>query len=213
MKSKVYFVPVMDSDTDAMISEKLDRLLKGSRVLEFLGRGEKVAVKMHFGEEGNTAFVKPVFARMINVCPVNAITIENEASLIDKSLCIGCASCIGACPTMAMFVDVVSGGFVQEKMAEYASAVLRGKKACFINFAIDINKECDCWGQENPRIAPHVGIFASRDPVAIDKACLDQVNKACGRDIFRETHPERDGMVQLEHAGEIGSMEYELIEV
>jgi hypothetical protein len=66
---------------------------------------------------------------------------------------------------------------------------------------------------ENPRIAPDIGILASGDPVSIDQASLDLVNQACGRDIFKDTHPEQDGTRQLRHAQDIGlgNLNYELI--
>jgi len=118
---------------------------------------------------------------------------------------------------MAMFVDLEAGEKVQQKMVEYSFAVLRDKKnkAGFFNFALRINKECDCWGMENSRIAPDVGILASLDPVSIDKASFDLVNKACGKDIFKTAHPQQDGMKQLEYAQKIGlgNLDYELIEL
>ena len=151
------------------------------------------------------------------VCPTGAISIVDSKSVIDKLKCIGCASCMAACPTMAMFIDFGSGDKTQEKMAEYALAVLKNKlgRSAFLNFALKINKECDCWGMENPRIAPDVGLFASLDPVAIDKASFDLVNKACGRDIFKATHPDQDGIKQLRYSQEIGlgSLDYELVEL
>jgi uncharacterized Fe-S center protein len=151
------------------------------------------------------------------ICPVGAIRIENKKALLDKAICIGCADCVGVCPTMAMFVFVDAGDVVQKRMVEYALAVLRGKKnkAGFINFALKISKECDCWGADNPRIAPDVVILASTDPVSIDKASLDLVNKASGKDIFKAAHPEQDGMIQLKYARELGlgNLDYELIEL
>jgi hypothetical protein len=151
------------------------------------------------------------------ICPVSAISIKNKKSEVDNAKCIGCASCLAACPTMAMFIDFNAGSKVQYKMAEYALAVLSGRenKSGFINFAVKVNKECDCWGMENPRIAPDVGILASNDPVSIDKASLDLVNKACGEDIFRVVHPDQDGLKQLSYAQEIGlgSLDYELVEL
>jgi uncharacterized Fe-S center protein len=124
---------------------------------------------------------------------------------------------MAVCPTTAMFVDLKAGDKVQEKMVEYCLAVLKDKKdkAGFFNFAIRINKECDCWGMENSRIAPDVGILASFDPVSIDKASFDLVNKACGKDIFKAAHPQQDGRKQLAHAQKIGlgNLDYELIEL
>jgi uncharacterized Fe-S center protein len=153
------------------------------------------------------------------VCPVEAITIENDKAVMDRTKCIGCASCVAACPNMAIFIDFEAGNAVQEKMAEYALAVLGDKnkkgKACYLNFALRISQECDCWSYKNPRIAPDVGIFASLDPVAVDKASFDLVNQASGTDIFKQAHPKEDGMIQLRHAQAIGlgSMEYDLLRI
>ena len=85
----------------------------------------------------------------------------------------------------------------------------------FVNFAINIRQECDCWGMENPLIGPDVGLFASRDPVSVDQACFDMVKKMAGRDIFKEAHPDQDGSIQLNYARELGlgRTEYELLRV
>lgn len=152
------------------------------------------------------------------ICPVKAIRIENNKSLIDGAKCIGCASCIAACPFMAIDVPWDAGGkTIQDKMIEYASAVLQDKKdkVVFFNFALKITKECDCLAKDDPRVASDIGIFASNDPVSIDQACFDLVNAACGTDIFGELHPNRDGRRQLEYAQKLGlgSLDYELIQL
>jgi uncharacterized protein len=151
------------------------------------------------------------------ICPVEAIKLINKKSVVDSAKCIGCASCLAVCPSMAMFIDFKAGSQLQDKMVEYSLAVLKDKKkkSGFINFAVKINKECDCWGSQNPRIAPDVGILASNDPVSIDQASFDLVNKACGKNIFKDAHPEQNGTRQLRHAQDIGlgSLDYELIEL
>jgi len=85
----------------------------------------------------------------------------------------------------------------------------------FLNFAIRINKECDCWNEETPAIAPDIGILASSDPVSIDKASYDLAKRISGHDVFKKTHPDQDGTIQLKYAAEIGlgSLDYELIEL
>ncbi|MBM3255814.1 MAG: DUF362 domain-containing protein, partial [Candidatus Omnitrophica bacterium] len=154
----------------------------------------------------------------VQACPVKAISLIDKKSNIDNAKCIGCASCIAACNFSAIEVNwAAGGGTIQEKMIEYTKAVLKGKekKSAFINFALKITKECDCLAKDDPRISPDVGILLSVDPVSIDKASLDLVNKACARDIFKEAHPERDGNKQLYYAQALGlgSLEYELISV
>jgi uncharacterized Fe-S center protein len=154
----------------------------------------------------------------IAICPVHAIALKGKKANIDPDKCIGCSECIATCPSGAMSVAWDSGvDDVQEKMAEYALAVLKNKKkkSLFINFAVRISQECDCWTKDFPKIAPDVGILVSADPVAVDKASFDVVVKACGKDVFKEAHPDVDGMKQLKHAEAIGlgTMEYELINV
>ncbi len=355
MKSKVFFVPVEDAEDIDAVNRKLDLLLEKSQVLQVVEAGRKVAVKLHFGEDGTNSFVRPDHLRLIcgritqkgslpflsdantlyrgkrlnstdhlevamahgftkeavgadifipdegkdedlcdiqidqsliktakvgrcfidadafiavthfkghgltgfggtlknigmgcatragklaqhcdaapkfyedkcvgcgeceQVCPVGAIHLEDDKSVLSKEKCIGCASCVGVCPNMALFIDFEVGDEIQRKMVEYAYAILKVKKdrAGFVNFALRINKECDCWRYENQRIAPDVGIFASTDPVAIDKASLDLVNHSCGKEIFKEFHPGKNHMMQLEYAQRLGMgyLDYELIRV
>lgn len=58
-------------------------------------------------------------------------------------------------------------------------------------------------------IAKDIGIFASMDPVAIDQACLDILDKNEGRKVFRK------GRYTLQYAEKIGlgSRQYDLVEL
>ncbi|HQO38474.1 MAG TPA: DUF362 domain-containing protein [Candidatus Omnitrophota bacterium] len=151
----------------------------------------------------------------VAVCPSGAITMKNNRAVVDSAKCIGCASCIPACTFKAIDLDWQGGGMlIQEKMAEYALAVLSGKqgKVFFFNFLIKITKECDCIAKDDPRIVPDIGILASSDPVAADQASYDLVTSGAGTDILSRLHPHRDGAKQLAHAQKIGlgSREYAL---
>jgi len=53
-------------------------------------------------------------------------------------------------------------------------------KSFFINYAIDITPVCDCYGWTDTPIVNGLGILASLDPVAVDKACIDLMNAAPG---------------------------------
>lgn len=152
------------------------------------------------------------------VCPVQAVMIKDGAAVIDSAKCIGCASCLGACRFHAVNVDWEAGGErLLPKMVEYAKAVLDAKKgkAAFFNFATHITAECDCMAQNDPSIVPDIGILASSDPVAIDKASYDLVLQSAKKNIFTEIHPHSDGMKQLEYAARVnlGNLDYRLIEV
>ena len=149
------------------------------------------------------------------VCPSAAITMKNNMACVDVSKCIGCASCIAACRFKAVDLNWEAGGMrIQEKMAEYAKAVLLNKKGktAFFNFLTKITGECDCIARDDPRIIADIGILASADPVAIDQASLDLVTARAGSDILKQIHPNRDAQKQLAHAEKIGigSREYDL---
>lgn len=65
MKSKVFFVRVSEAEGIQGIVKKAAALRDESRVLDCISQTDSVAVKIHFGEEGNTGHVKPECARVI----------------------------------------------------------------------------------------------------------------------------------------------------
>lgn len=66
MKSKVYFVKTAEGEGDVCVRKKLSFLLESSKLLDFIGDNSRIALKIHFGEEGNTGFVKPEYAKVIS---------------------------------------------------------------------------------------------------------------------------------------------------
>jgi hypothetical protein len=50
----------------------------------------------------------------------------------------------------------------------------------YINMALDIAPHCDCIMYSDRPLVPNVGVFASKDPVAIDQACIDAVQSSHG---------------------------------
>lgn len=102
---------------------------------------------------------------------------------------------------------------VQEKYVEYAYGAVHGKPAGYVTFITDVSPACDCYPKNDPPIVPDLGVLVSLDPVAIDQACVDLVNKAAGKDIFRELYSEVDWKVQLKYAEAVGmgKREYELV--
>jgi len=356
MRSKVFFISVDNTQSREAVAIKLNKLIKASGVLDFLRAKQSAAVKIHFGEEGNTGYVRPEYARVIceaviarkakpflsdtntlyngkranskdhlalayehgfkpqevlaeviipddsqkenireiqqkaeyaktakiarifwdadalvgvahfkghlmtgfggalknigmgcavragklfqhsdiapyvlakdcagckvcsTACPAQAITFKENKAFINSAKCIGCASCIAACKYYAVNVKWETGGnLIQEKMVEYAQAALSNKKGrtAFFNFCLKITKECDCLAKDDPRVVADIGILASSDPVAIDKASFDLINKSAGTDIFKQLHPQRDGLKQFNHARmlKLGNLEYELLKI
>ncbi|MFH1379598.1 MAG: DUF362 domain-containing protein [bacterium] len=155
--------------------------------------------------------------KCIAVCPVQAIVAKNNNAFINEQTCIGCADCIVACQFKAIKITwEESFNNLEEKMVEYAAGIINHiPHTYFINFAVHITKECDCLAKDDPSIVDDIGILASRDPVALDKATLDLVLKEAGKDIFKIHHPDTDYQRQLDYASQIGlgSLEYKLEEI
>ncbi len=167
----------------------------------------------------------------MEICPVDAHVYENGKVWIDKEKCIGCGECIIVCQQEAIGLDWSTEiDPFHERMAEYALGTMIGKddKIGYISFLTRISPECDCFGWSDYPIVPDIGIVASKDPVAIDKACYDLVNQQIGfkqsslksgwepgEDKFRGLKPQIDSLHTLKYAEEMGmgSMEYELITI
>jgi hypothetical protein len=148
------------------------------------------------------------------VCPVDAI---DENFNIDRAKCIGCGKCKSYCPFNA--VEAASGPtkgpVFQEKLAEYARGVTSRGKFAYINLAMNISKFCDCSATAPKPFIGDVGILASNDPVALDQASFDMVNKKAGLpDAFQHENGV-SGQHALEYAETLGlgSRQYRLIEV
>lgn len=106
-----------------------------------------------------------------------------------------------------------------ESMADAASAVVKhfdGKMA-FVNVMVNMSVDCDCCEVAEDPCMKDIGILASLDPVAIDRACLDLVYASDdpGRDHLLERIESRNGAHTVEAAAQlgVGSLEYELIEL
>ncbi len=148
------------------------------------------------------------------VCPVGAI---DENYNIDRKKCIGCGKCVTYCPYEA--IDSApsrsSGEAFQEKLAEYARAVTAGRKVTYINLAMNISKACDCSSSAPKPFVGDVGVLASNDPVALDQASFDLVNKKAGLpDAFKHQNGV-SGEHALEYAESIGlgKRKYKLVEL
>ena len=171
----------------------------------------------------------------LRICAHGAPVIENKKARIDHDKCAGCGRCLAACPK-----DVIqpsSGSSVKSlncKMAEYSLAVCKGRPNFHVSLVCDVSPNCDCHAENDIPIIPDVGMFASFDPVALDVACADAVNRmpviegsvlsdniredehhGKGHDHFHMTHPDTEWKSCIEHAVKIGlgNSQYELEEI
>ncbi len=167
-------------------------------------------------------------------CAHDAIHLEeNRKAVIDYDKCVGCGQCVALCQySAAIMGDGDTSERLNYKIAEYSKAVLKDKPHFHISFIMNVSPECDCWNHNDAAIVPDLGIAASFDPVALDKACADLVTAAPvlannriadshphqhleGCDKFHLIHPDTNWQAGLEHAEKIGigTQQYELITV
>jgi uncharacterized Fe-S center protein len=100
-------------------------------------------------------------------------------------------------------------------MAEAAKAVsdASGGRILYISVMNRLSVDCDCSSSPAEPDMHDIGILASLDPVALDKACIDLVYAAPdGRSLIQRIES-RNGILTVRHAAKIGlgSLEYELV--
>jgi uncharacterized Fe-S center protein len=147
--------------------------------------------------------------------------------------CVYCRHCMLVCPTGA--IQITGGGFkaFQHGLALAAREVLRTfepQRVLHINVLTNITLMCDCWGFSMRPLVPDVGIVASTDIVAAEKASLDLVRDGDplpgslpkghtvlalpGRHLFERVHGKDPyGQVERLEAVGLGTANYRLREV
>ena len=113
-------------------------------------------------------------------CNHGAISVgADRKAVIDYSKCVGCGQCVALCQyAAAVLAEWDTSEVLNCKIAEYTKAVLKDKPNFHISFIMNVSPECDCWGHNDVALVPDLGMMASFDPVALDQACADLVNKA-----------------------------------
>ena len=136
-------------------------------------------IEAHTGKkfEINFKACLPNCERCVKICPTNALTKDKNKKLVfHKDRCKFCYMCNSVCKEK--LIDI--GGSTPEdfilQMVDNAKGVVDyfGKdRIYYINYAIDITWMCDCCGGSDVPFIPDIGILSSRDPVALDQACID----------------------------------------
>lgn len=324
--SKVYFTNLRTTPSSNLL-DKMERLVKRAGIANIDFKNQFVAIKIHFGEPGNLAYIRPNYAaRLVSLlrelgvkgtdyreieidgqyckapkigaaiadadiiismnhfkgheqagfggalknlgmgcasvgsklelhcasqpridteackgcnicvkhCAHDAIHLNNNRKAeIDYERCVGCGQCVALCQyDGAVMGEGDTSERLNYKIDEYTKAVLSDKPHFHVSFIMNVSPECDCWNHNDAAIIPDLGIAASFDPVALDKACADMVinapiiggNKLAeahphehleGEDKFHLIHPDTNWQAGLHYAEEIGlgSQAYELITV
>ncbi len=87
----------------------------------------------------------------------------------------------------------------------------------YINVMCDMSVDCDCCKVAEDPCMKDIGILASKDPVALDQACIDLVYQSNdpGKDKLIERIESRNGLLTIESAEkqQVGSRQYERITI
>lgn len=269
--SKVYFTNLRTTPSSNLL-DKMERLVKRAGIANIDFKNQFVAIKIHFGEPGNLAYIRPNYAaRLVSLLrelgakpfltDCNTLYSGRRSNAVDhlqsamengfNPMSAGCnviiADGVKGTDYREIEIDgqyckapkigaVMGEGDTSErlnyKIDEYTKAVLSDKPHFHVSFIMNVSPECDCWNHNDAAIIPDLGIAASFDPVALDKACADMVinapiiggNKLAeahphehleGEDKFHLIHPDTNWQAGLRYAEEIGlgSQAYELITV
>ena len=106
-----------------------------------------------------------------------------------------------------------------ESMAEACESVFEeaGENILFISVANNLSVDCDCVAEPAPIEMKDLGILASLDPVALDRACVDMVYNADdeGKAHLIERMEQQQATHLLDYAEELGlgCQDYELIKI
>ena len=143
-----------------------------------------------------------------------------------KQLSIGCASSEGKSwihsaghtkDQTVVWGNLPKQNLFLESMADAASSVVNyfRDNILFINVMCNLSVDCDCCAIAEDPCMKDIGILASTDPIAIDKACIDLIYNSTdpGRDHFVERVERQNGTHTIDAAAELGfgTKEYELV--
>lgn len=145
-----------------------------------------------------------------------------------KQLSIGCASTRGKCYIHTagkvtskdeLWNNLPEQNLFLEAMADAAKSVVSyfNGNILYINIMCNLSVDCDCCSNAEEPCMNDIGILASNDPVALDKACLDLIYNSndSGKEHFIERVESRNGVHTIYSAYELnlGDINYELINI
>ena len=175
------------------------------------GVTKETKIRMHHGS-------RPIYQKdaciycgvCAEVCPFNALKVNENSWNQNMKSCFGCGVCVDACRSGALTYEDADFQYV---LACAAKACVQDKNVIYLNEIKRIARSCDCDPLAGPIICPDIGYLVSDDPVAIDKASLDLVNDV-RKDVF-EKENNISPLKQIKYGEEIGlgSSSYKLIEI
>ncbi len=165
-------------------------------------------------------------SKCVDACPADAIEMANgKPEKVKTAECTSCGTCLFRCPQHCWVWPPGAKERLQVCLGHAAGTLVSGYKGkmVFVNFIQDVTPECDCAAASGQPVVQDVGIAFSLDPVAVDKASLDLIDRAPRiggatsanpPDLLGNMH-HTDSLIQLRTAEKlgIGTLAYELISI
>jgi uncharacterized Fe-S center protein len=159
----------------------------------------------------------------IESCAFQALSLLEEKVVRDDEKCMDCSHCLYLCPEGVYSLPPWAKEKFQVYLAHAAAGVLSRFRdnVAFINFIQDVTPGCDCATPSGLSVVSDIGILASTDVVAIDKASLDLIaqTKTIGKfanvkspDILGKIN-DTDCLIQIRTSQELdlGNMVHQLL--
>lgn len=113
---------------------------------------------------------------VVSTCPAEAFSYDGETLTRDNEKCHECGFCFfnlfaGIYQYPPELIPSWPAG-ISDAASAYVN-VIGKENMIFLNYAMDITPGCDCVTFHDKAMIPNLGVFASRDPVACDMACIE----------------------------------------
>ena len=203
--SKYYKTDIMDSERDMVLDIPNGKVIKENYVGSHLNNYDSMLVISHFKGQPMGGFGGALKQLSIGVASSSGKTyIHTAGKTTDVS---------------KLWENLPEQDLFIEAMADAASSIHNKFKGniAYINVMKNMSVDCDCCAKAEDPCMKDIGVLASLDPIAIDKACIDLVRNSTdeGRDHLLERIESRHGEHIIESADKLGfgTSIYELINI
>ena len=203
--SKYYKKDIMDSERDIILDIPNGMIIKKNYVGSHLNNYDSMLVISHFKGHPMGGFGGALKQLSIGVASSSGKTyIHTAGKTTDVS---------------KLWENLPEQDKFIEAMADAASSIHNKFKGniAYINVMKNMSVDCDCCAKAEDPCMKDIGVLASLDPIAIDKACIDLVRNSTdeGRDHLLERIESRHGEHIIESADKLGfgTSIYELINI
>lgn len=203
--SKYYKTDIMDSERDIILDIPNGMIIKKNYVGSHLNNYDSMLVISHFKGHPMGGFGGALKQLSIGVASSSGKTyIHTAGKTTDVS---------------KLWENLPEQDKFIEAMADAASSIHNKFKGniAYINVMKNMSVDCDCCAKAEDPCMKDIGVLASLDPIAIDKACIDLVRNSTdeGRDHLLERIESRHGEHIIESADKLGfgTSIYELIKI